>query len=54
MSKCLTTRKNSQCGVTVVQEPAAKGCAPFNVCLAFGRYLTWNGNCFTVQGTPTI
>lgn len=54
MSKCRTTRKNSQCGVTVVQEPAAKGCAPFNVCLAFGRSLTWNGNCFTVQGTPTI
>ena len=52
--KCRTYAVNSQCEPEVIKEPAEHICAPFEVCLPFGKKLVYNGDCMTIEGTPTV
>lgn len=52
--KCRTKEKNTRCNDTKIMSTADNSCAAFEVCLGAGRVLTFNGRCFSVQGSSSI
>lgn len=56
MPKCRTTPKNNVCDPASSDSTTitTKRCAPFSVCLPFGRTLVFDGECLYVQGDVTI
>lgn len=51
---CRKHPKQTQCEPEQIGTPSEPICQPFEVCLPFGRVLSFDGECLRVDGTPTI
>lgn len=51
---CRKHPKQTQCEPEQIGTPSEPVCQPFEVCLPFGRVLSFDGQCLRVDGTPTI
>lgn len=51
---CRATKRVTSCEPTSIGNSTPRTCDPFNVCIGFGRMLSFDGQCLTVTGTPDI
>lgn len=51
---CRKQERRTQCEPVIEEGTGKQVCAPFEVCLPFGRSLSYDGYCMRVTGVPTI